>query len=42
MPRNAIAEDDVDAVLVLDQLAECLVALAAGSPFEPSQGRRVP
>jgi two-component system chemotaxis response regulator CheB len=40
MPRNAIAEDDVDAVLVLDQMAECLVALSAGEPCEPSEGQR--
>jgi two-component system chemotaxis response regulator CheB len=30
MPRRAIAEDDVDAILPLDALAEALVALAHG------------
>ncbi len=34
MPRNAIAEDDVDAVLPLDGIAAALVALASGHPFE--------
>lgn len=34
MPKNAIAEDDVDAVLYLDQMADALTALACGEPFE--------
>ena len=37
MPRNAIAEDDVDAVLSLDGIAAALVALASGHPFEARQ-----
>ena len=35
MPRAAIAEDDVDGVLVIADLADAIVALAAGHPFEP-------
>ena len=34
MPRTAIAEDDVDAVLRIDELAKAIVALAAGDPIE--------
>src|SRR5687767_3568332 len=37
MPRTAIVEDDVDAILSLDELAKALVALAAGEPFEASR-----
>ncbi|HXG02639.1 MAG TPA: chemotaxis protein CheB [Candidatus Binatia bacterium] len=35
MPRTAIAEDDVDAVLTIESLARAIRALAAGEPFEP-------
>ena len=34
MPRTAIAEDDVDAVLRIDALAKAIVALAAGDAIE--------
>jgi len=34
MPRTAIAEDDVDAVLPIDGLAKAIVALAAGEAIE--------
>ena len=34
MPRRAIAEDDVDAILTLDGIATALVALAHGRQFE--------
>jgi hypothetical protein len=33
MPKTAIAGDDVDGVLYIDQLAEALTALAAGEAF---------
>lgn len=33
MPRMAIAEDDVDAILRIDGLAKAIVALAAGQPL---------
>jgi two-component system, chemotaxis family, protein-glutamate methylesterase/glutaminase len=34
MPKSAIADDDVDAVLRLDQIGEALVLLTAGSAIE--------
>ena len=34
MPRTAIAEDDVDAVLRIEGLAKAIVALAAGETLE--------
>lgn len=40
MPRAAIAEDDVDGVLFLDDMAAALSALAAGQPFETRKGQR--
>ena len=33
MPRTAIAEDDVDGVLRLDDLAKAIAALGSGQPF---------
>ena len=36
MPRRAIAEDDVDAILPLDGLAETLIALAQGRAISPT------
>lgn len=35
MPRSAIEDDDVDAVLTLEQLAHAIIALAAGQALEP-------
>jgi two-component system chemotaxis response regulator CheB len=35
MPASAIAEDDVDAILRLDEMADALAALATGAPLAP-------
>jgi two-component system chemotaxis response regulator CheB len=36
MPISAIAEDDVDAILRLDQMGEALASLTAGCPHAPA------